>query len=88
MAQSQPNQRTTPAIQAAAHTEPVVVGIHGLPGSGKSFLLDQLKKLFGEEDFMFYEGSEVIARLVPGGLQRIQGNEGARAEGMAPTCYR
>lgn len=46
----------------------VVVGIYGIPGSGKTFLLNLLKKGLGQEHFEFYEGSNMIANLVPGGL--------------------
>ncbi|KAI9677176.1 MAG: hypothetical protein M1829_002750 [Trizodia sp. TS-e1964] len=46
----------------------VVVGIYGVPGSGKTFLLDQLKQKLGEERFEFYEGAKMIAAVVTGGL--------------------
>lgn len=49
-----------------------VVGIYGLPGSGKTFLLNQLKHELGEEGFEFYEGSEMIDSVVPGGLDSFQ----------------
>ncbi|KAI2637444.1 uracil phosphoribosyltransferase-domain-containing protein [Xylaria nigripes] len=47
---------------------PIVVGIYGIPGSGKSYLLGQLAQELGEESFKFYEGSQVIDSIVPGGL--------------------
>lgn len=50
----------------------VVVGLYGVPGSGKTFLLSQLRQSPGSEHFAFYEGSEVIANLVPGGLGEFQ----------------
>ncbi|KAF4537711.1 Uracil phosphoribosyltransferase protein [Lasiodiplodia theobromae] len=49
-------------------TKPKVIGIYGVPGAGKTFLFNQLKHELGEADFYFFEGSEVIAALVPGGL--------------------
>ncbi|CAZ84860.1 unnamed protein product [Tuber melanosporum] len=49
-----------------------VVGIYGVPGSGKTFLLDQLKQELGQDHFEFYEGSNMIANLVPGGLGAFQ----------------
>lgn len=52
--------------------KPVVVGIYGIPGSGKSFLLKQLKERLGEESYEFYEGSKMIETLVPGGLNAFQ----------------
>lgn len=45
-----------------------VIGIYGIPGSGKTFLLTQLKHELNNEQFSFYEGSEVIDTLTPGGL--------------------
>ncbi|GAB7339737.1 hypothetical protein MBLNU457_6302t1 [Dothideomycetes sp. NU457] len=48
--------------------KPTVIGIYGVPGSGKTFLLHKLKAELGETDYNFYEGSQVIDSLVPGGL--------------------
>ncbi|KAI1110726.1 uracil phosphoribosyltransferase-domain-containing protein [Nemania sp. NC0429] len=63
----QSNLSPTAAVPSARDA-PVVVGIHGLPGSGKTFLLNRLKQELGEKDFAFFEGSEVISSLVNGGL--------------------
>ncbi|KAK4130803.1 hypothetical protein BT67DRAFT_452146 [Trichocladium antarcticum] len=52
--------------------KPTVIGLYGVPGSGKSTLLHRLKDSLGETGFSFYEGSEVIASLVPGGLTSFQ----------------
>ncbi|KAF4500717.1 PRTase [Fusarium agapanthi] len=52
--------------------KPTVIGIYGIPGSGKSFILQYLRKDLGEEQFAFFEGSEIIASLVPGGLDEFQ----------------
>jgi len=49
--------------------KPVVIGIYGLPGSGKTTLLKALKAKLGDIEFLYYEGSEVINGLVPGGLE-------------------
>ncbi|KAK6955502.1 hypothetical protein Daesc_003142 [Daldinia eschscholtzii] len=57
---------------ALASPKPVVIGLYGLPGSGKSFLLNQLKGELNEGIFKFYEGSEVISSLVPGGLDAFK----------------
>jgi putative protein kinase ArgK-like GTPase of G3E family len=59
---------TQPATQSVL----VIVGIYGLPGSGKTFLLNQLKQELGRENVEFYEGSKVIASFVPGGLDRFR----------------
>ena len=58
--------RSAPEIKAT------VVGLYGVPGCGKTFLLEQLKQELGEDHFAFYEGSEKIATLVPGGLDAFR----------------
>ncbi len=50
----------------------IVVGLYGVPGSGKTFLLHCLEKQLGREYFAFYEGSKMIANIVPGGLDAFQ----------------
>jgi hypothetical protein len=52
--------------------KPIVVGIYRIPGCGETFLLDQLKRELGENCYEFYEGSQMIAFLVPGGLAAFQ----------------
>ncbi|KAI1009573.1 hypothetical protein LB504_003064 [Fusarium proliferatum] len=52
--------------------KPTVIGIYGLPGSGKSDVLKYLRQELGEEDFAFFKGSEIIASIVPGGLDEFQ----------------
>ena len=43
----------------------------GLPGCGKTFLLNQLKQELGQKHFAFYEGSKMIA-VASGGLDAFQ----------------
>ena len=62
----------TPREEYAARTDVTVVGIYGIPGSGKTYLLNQLKQNLQGDNFAFYEGSEVIASVVPGGLKTFQ----------------
>ena len=50
----------------------IVVGLYGVPGSGKTYLLEQLRQSLGEMDFAFYEGSQVIDKLVPDGLDAFK----------------
>lgn len=57
---SHANQPPSRETQSAASNKAVVIGLYGVPGSGKTFLLSQLKQEFGKESFEFYEGSEVI----------------------------
>jgi len=54
------------------HEKPIVIGIYGVPGSGKTYLLNKLKGDLGEIDFILYEGSQVINDLVPGGLDAFK----------------
>ena len=68
---------TATVIRTKANTvlndfKPIVVGIYGIPGCGKTFLFDQLKLDLGENCYEFYEGSQMIASLVPGGLFEFQ----------------
>ncbi|OHF02739.1 uracil phosphoribosyltransferase [Colletotrichum orchidophilum] len=53
--------------------KPIIVGLYGLPGSGKSYVLRQLKIYFGTGNrFQYYEGSEIIGSLVNGGLEAFK----------------
>ena len=66
------HQLTTPEVQSASNHKAVVVGLYGLPGSGKTYLLNQLKQELGQSHWTFYEGSEMIASVIPGGLNAFQ----------------
>ncbi|KAF4624397.1 hypothetical protein G7Y89_g13771 [Cudoniella acicularis] len=52
--------------------KPTVIGIYGISGSGKTFLLNQLKERLGRECFAFYDGSSMIDSVVPGGLDAFK----------------
>ncbi len=69
------NQFTTFEIRSTSDHKAVVVGLYGVPGSGKTFLLNQLKQELGQTHFAFYEGSKMIATVVPGGLDAFQSME-------------
>lgn len=72
MADSQPNSSMASSGQPHTGSEAIVIGLYGIPGSGKSHLLSQLQQELGEDLFSFYEGSVQIAKLVPGGLSAFQ----------------
>ena len=48
--------------------DPDIIGIYGISGCGKSYLINQLKTQLSGDDYVFFEGAEVIADLVKGGL--------------------
>lgn len=51
----QPNQFTSPEVRSASDYKAVVVGLYGVPGSGKTVLLKQLEEKLEQKDFAFYE---------------------------------
>ena len=53
---------------SSSKDEAVVVGLYGIPGSGKTHLLKQLERELDGAEFTFFEGSDVIDNVVPGGL--------------------
>lgn len=55
---------TTATVEIPTTPKPIVVGIYGLPGSGKSTVLEHLKKSLPSDMFAVYEGSAVIASLM------------------------
>ncbi|PKS13138.1 hypothetical protein jhhlp_000480 [Lomentospora prolificans] len=59
---------------APSQNKPVVIGIYGISGSGKTYILHQLRRTIGT-DFNLYEGSLVIDKLVPGGLDVFKASE-------------
>jgi uracil phosphoribosyltransferase/adenylate kinase/phosphoserine phosphatase len=65
-------QSTADDKKVLSASKATVIGLYGIPGSGKTFLLNQLKRELEQESFIFYEGSQEIATLVPGGLEAFQ----------------
>ncbi|OAP62770.1 hypothetical protein AYL99_01997 [Fonsecaea erecta] len=53
---------------------PAVVGIYGLSGSGKTFVLNALRQI-SSHDYILTEGSEVISKLTRGGLEAFQASD-------------
>ncbi|KAL2697592.1 hypothetical protein AAEP93_011496 [Penicillium crustosum] len=45
----------------------VIIGLYGLPGAGKIFWLGNLQTALGNDDFRFYDSSDAIAAVTPGG---------------------
>ncbi|KAK0368979.1 uracil phosphoribosyltransferase [Colletotrichum limetticola] len=67
-------------MHASAGAKPTIVGLYGVPGSGKSFLLRQLRAKLRDEHFQLYEGSEVIDNVVPGGLKAFKSSSQSERE--------
>ncbi|KAH7093716.1 uracil phosphoribosyltransferase-domain-containing protein [Paraphoma chrysanthemicola] len=55
-------------------SKPTIIGLYGVSGSGKTHLLNQVKVSTGFRDsrFAFYDGSELINQVVPGGLDGLK----------------
>ncbi|KAI7059509.1 hypothetical protein KC339_g17335, partial [Hortaea werneckii] len=51
---------------------PVVIGLYGLPGSGKTTLMRRLQQDLPSDSYSFYEGSEVLGGLVEGGIDAFK----------------
>ncbi|KAK3392207.1 uracil phosphoribosyltransferase-domain-containing protein [Sordaria brevicollis] len=54
----------TASVETPTAPKRTVLGIYGLPGSGKSHFLGRFKNAFPSQCFVIYEGSEVIASLM------------------------
>jgi len=73
---------------------PKIIGIYGVSGCGKSYLLEQLKGHFDEKSFFFYEGSERLVKAFQNTLDSfkclpIHAQETIRAraiEGISREC--
>lgn len=68
-----PSHRPQDKQVASGPGKPTVIGLYGISGCGKTFLLKKLAQCLGKEEFEFYEGSEKIDTLVPGGLSAFGG---------------
>lgn len=55
--------------------KPIVVGLYGVSGTGKSFLMNHLKQELGEASWCFYDGSAMIEKHVNGGLAAFRAME-------------
>ena len=51
---------------------PLIIGLYGIPGSGKTYLMDKLRDRCGEDNLSFFEGSKMIGEVTPGGLDAFK----------------
>lgn len=66
------SQSTTANAHPVPKEKLVGVGWYVDPGFGKTFLLDQHKNLKRGYYWEYFEGSEMIAQIIPGGLDAFQ----------------
>lgn len=76
-ASSERSNSTEPAPETQRPTtmpngKPTIIGLYGVPGCGKTYLLKNLKEILDEGKFDFFEGSAVINRRVTGGLDKFR----------------
>lgn len=62
-------ERRSRSQSQPALPKPVIIGIYGLPGSGKSYILKQLQGRLDSDDSLFFEGSEVLNTVCSGVLR-------------------
>lgn len=66
------SQSSVPVLPPTKLEKGQVIGIYGVSGSGKTFLLNLLKSRLKKRHFIFFEGSDLIASTIPGGLEHFQ----------------
>lgn len=75
--ESRLRQPNASAAELSGKEKPIVVGLYGVQGSGKTYLVNLLKTDHGEDHFTFYDGSQKIDSMVPGGLEAFKCMEDA-----------
>jgi uracil phosphoribosyltransferase/adenylate kinase/phosphoserine phosphatase len=55
-------------------TKPTIIGLYGVSGSGKSYLLEKLRNdsNFEPDQYVFYDGSALMEEVVEGGLNAFK----------------
>ncbi|KAH7107906.1 uracil phosphoribosyltransferase-domain-containing protein [Auriculariales sp. MPI-PUGE-AT-0066] len=55
-------------VSLPQRAKPVVIGLYGVSAAGKSYHLQCLRNQLPLKSYAFFEGSEVLGQIVPGGL--------------------
>lgn len=58
--------------ESHSQSKPVVIGLYGISGCGKSYYLKLLKRRLGEERFTFHDGSALIDSIYHPGLEAFK----------------
>lgn len=69
---NEPDEPQSTQVGITDCDKPVIIGLYGITGSGKTFWLDKIKTALGNDNFAFYDGSDIIAAVTPGGLEAFQ----------------
>ncbi|KAG8665220.1 hypothetical protein FPOAC2_14133 [Fusarium poae] len=78
-------------ISTQVTPKPTVIGLYGISGSGKSFLLEYLRQKLSPAEFILFEGSDKIASLIPGGLEafhKLDAQDKSNLRGQAIDAIR
>lgn len=68
--QADSSKAPEPASDAKKRT--TVIGLYGVDGCGKTYLLNQLTEKLESHDFNFHDGSQMIAEVTEGGLEAFK----------------
>lgn len=52
--------------------KPIIIGLYGISGSGKTILLLQMRIDPTLDNFLFYDGSQLLGQVTPGGLDAFR----------------
>ena len=66
------DQTLTSRPTSSSPPRDIIVGIYGISGAGKSYLLRDLEESLGRDIFQFFEGADEIASFVQGDLHHFQ----------------
>jgi adenylylsulfate kinase-like enzyme len=76
-------------MSAPQTTKPTIIGLYGISGSGKTYLLKKLKQDSSLKDhgFLFRDGPDLIDEVTPGGLEAFQQMERAEKDTQIELAF-